>query len=68
MSAMGDWWLILPDRRMILWRYESVSGLLGHKKSEFHVDECTDIKPYPVVVSVPCFPRMANGSIDAFGS
>jgi hypothetical protein len=40
--SYGDWWLVLPDRRTILWRYESVSGLLGHKKSEFSVHECTD--------------------------
>jgi hypothetical protein len=38
----GDWWLVLPDRRMILWRYESVMGLLGWKKSDFHVHECTE--------------------------
>jgi hypothetical protein len=38
----GDWWLILPDRRMVLWRYESVMGLLGLKKSDFHERECTD--------------------------
>jgi hypothetical protein len=38
----GGWWLVLPDRRMVLWRYESKSGLVGHKASEFHVHECTD--------------------------
>ena len=40
--SQGDWWLILPDRRMILWRYESVAGLLGWKKSDFDERECTD--------------------------
>jgi hypothetical protein len=40
--SYGDWWLVLPDRRMILWRYESVMGLLGLKKSELHEHECTD--------------------------
>lgn len=40
--SYGDWWLILPDRRMILWRYESVMGLLGWKKSDFRTHECTD--------------------------
>lgn len=40
--SYGDWWLILPDRRMILWRYESVMGLLGWKKSDFHERECAD--------------------------
>jgi hypothetical protein len=38
----GGWWLVLPDRRMVLWRYDSKLGLLGHKASEFHVHECTD--------------------------
>ena len=40
--SYGDWWLVLPDRRMILWRYESVMGLLGWKTSDFHERECTD--------------------------
>jgi len=40
--SYGDWWLVLPDRRMILWRYESVIGLLGWKKSDFRAHECTD--------------------------
>lgn len=40
--SYGDWWLVLPDRRMILWRYESVMGLLGWKKSDFHEHECPD--------------------------
>lgn len=40
--SYGDWWLVLPDRRMILWRYESVMGLLGRKKGDFSAHECTD--------------------------
>ncbi|HET9305890.1 MAG TPA: hypothetical protein VFO46_07685 [Candidatus Sulfotelmatobacter sp.] len=40
--SYGDWWLVLPDRRMILWRYESVMGLLGWKKSDFCAQSCTD--------------------------
>jgi hypothetical protein len=40
--SYGDWWLVLPDKRMVLWRYETVSGLLGFKKSDFSVHECTD--------------------------
>jgi hypothetical protein len=38
----GDWWLVLPDKRMVLWRYESVSGLLGFKQSQVSPVECTD--------------------------
>jgi hypothetical protein len=40
--SYGDWWLVLPDKRMILWRYESVSGLLGFKRSNFSTQECID--------------------------
>jgi hypothetical protein len=40
--SYGDWWLVLPDKRMILWRYESVSGLLGFKQSNFPSRECSD--------------------------
>jgi hypothetical protein len=40
--SYGDWWLVLPDKRMVLWRYESVSGLLGFKKAGFPLHECTD--------------------------
>ncbi len=40
--SYGDWWLVLPDKRMVLWRYESVSGLLGFKQSQFSANECAD--------------------------
>jgi hypothetical protein len=40
--SYGDWWLVLPDKRMVLWRYESVSGLLGFKASSLVVRECSD--------------------------
>jgi hypothetical protein len=40
--SYGDWWLVLPDKRMVLWRYESVSGLLGFKQADFRLHECTD--------------------------
>jgi len=32
----------LPDKRMVLWRYESVSGLLGFNQSQFSANECAD--------------------------
>jgi hypothetical protein len=38
----GDYWLVLPDRRMVLWRYDSVMGLLGWEKSDVSAQECTD--------------------------
>jgi hypothetical protein len=40
--SYGDWWLVMPDKRMILWRFESVMGLLGFKRSNFRPQECTD--------------------------
>jgi hypothetical protein len=40
--SYGDYWLVLPDKRMVLWRYQSVSGLLGLKQSEISSVECTD--------------------------
>jgi len=40
--SYGDYWLVLPDRRMVLWRYESVMGLLGFSPSDFARHECTD--------------------------
>jgi hypothetical protein len=42
--SYGDWWLVLPDKRMVLWRYESVSGLLGLKQADFRLHECTDYR------------------------
>ncbi len=38
----GDYWLILPDKRMILWRYTSVSGLLNFKPSDLNARRCSD--------------------------
>ncbi len=38
----GDYWIVMPGRRMVLWRYESVLGLLGFKQSEFRHEQCTD--------------------------
>lgn len=40
--SYGDFWLVLPDRRMVLWRFESVRGLLGLNRSEIPTVECTD--------------------------
>ena len=38
----GDYWLVLPDERMVLWRYSSVSGLLNFKPSDFPFQRCSD--------------------------
>jgi hypothetical protein len=42
--SYGDWWLVLPDKRMVLWRFESVSGLLDFKRSSFWPQECSDYR------------------------
>jgi hypothetical protein len=38
----GDYWLILPDKRMILWRNASVSGLLNFKPFDLSIRRCSD--------------------------
>jgi hypothetical protein len=38
----GDYWLVLPDKRMVLWRYSSRSGLLNFKPSDFPFQRCSD--------------------------
>ncbi len=36
----GDYWLVLPDERMILWRFSTVSGLLHFQRSDFSIHNC----------------------------
>lgn len=38
----GDYWLVLPDKRMVMWRYSSVSGLLNFKPSDFPFQRCSE--------------------------
>ncbi|MGH9699472.1 MAG: hypothetical protein ACRD52_08405 [Candidatus Acidiferrales bacterium] len=38
----GDYWLVFPDKRMVLWRYNTVSGLLNFKPSDFPYQRCSD--------------------------
>jgi hypothetical protein len=38
----GDYWLVLPDKKMVLWRYTSVSGLLNFKSSDFPFRRCSE--------------------------
>jgi hypothetical protein len=37
-----SYWLIFPDKHMILWRYNGPSGLLKWKPSDFRTAECAD--------------------------
>jgi hypothetical protein len=38
----GDYWLVLPDKSMIMWRFSSVSGLLNFKPSDFPYQRCSE--------------------------
>jgi hypothetical protein len=42
MTYAESYWLIFPDKRMILWRYNGPSGLLKWKPSDFRTAECAD--------------------------
>jgi hypothetical protein len=37
-----SYWLIFPDKHMILWRYNGPSGLLKWKTTDFRTAECAD--------------------------
>jgi hypothetical protein len=37
-----SYWLIFPDKRTVLWRYNGPSGLLNWKPSDFSTVECAD--------------------------
>lgn len=37
-----SYWLVFPDKHMILWRYNGPSGLLKWKPSAFQTSECAD--------------------------
>jgi hypothetical protein len=37
-----SYWLIFPDKHVILWRYNGASGLLKWKPSDFRTAECAD--------------------------
>jgi hypothetical protein len=41
-AGHDDYWLVLPDRRMILWRFSGVNGLLKFRPTDFARHECTD--------------------------
>jgi hypothetical protein len=37
-----SYWIVLPVKRMVLWRYNGPSGLLKWKPSDFPTSECAD--------------------------
>jgi hypothetical protein len=38
----GEYWIILPDRSAILWRWANSNHILGWKPSDFPVQRCTE--------------------------
>ncbi len=42
MTYAESYWLVFPDKHMILWRYNGPSGLLKWKPSDFQTSECAD--------------------------
>jgi hypothetical protein len=42
MTYAESYWLIFPDKRMILWRYNGPSGLLKWKPPDFRTAECAN--------------------------
>jgi hypothetical protein len=40
--GQGDYWIVLPDKSVILWRWQSLDHILRWKPVTFPVHECTD--------------------------
>src|ERR1700733_11532154 len=43
-SGHGDYWIILPDKTAIMWRWESLDHILKWKVIDFPAHECTDYR------------------------
>ena len=43
-SGHGDYWIILPDKTTIMWRWASLNHILKWKVNEFPAHECTDYR------------------------
>lgn len=41
-TGSGDWWIVLPDHSMILWRWASLRPILKWPANSFPAKECTD--------------------------
>jgi WG containing repeat len=42
LTISGSYWLLFPDKHMMLWRYETKWGLLKWKPEDFPPGECAD--------------------------
>jgi hypothetical protein len=40
--GQGDYWIVLPDKSVILWRWQSLGHILRWKPATFPARECTD--------------------------
>ena len=40
----GSDWIILPDKRMILWRHYAPAGYLKWQATDFKIERCADYK------------------------
>jgi hypothetical protein len=43
-SGHGDYWIILPEKTAILWRWQSLDHILKWKVIDFPAHECTDYR------------------------
>ena len=41
-TGSGDYWILLPDKSVILWRWASLANILLWKPADFPEKECTD--------------------------
>jgi len=41
-TGSGDWWIVLPDHSMILWRWGSLKPILKWPMNTFDAKRCTD--------------------------
>lgn len=42
-----SYWLVLPDKRMVLWRFKADNSLLKWKRQDFNLKECADYQDWP---------------------
>lgn len=45
MTYAESYWLVMPDKRMVLWRYAGPSGLLKWKPNDFVAGKCSAYAP-----------------------
>lgn len=43
-TGYGDYWIILPDKTAIMWRWQSLNHILKWKVGDFPAHECTDYR------------------------